>query len=356
MGNIVISPDVVRRIEDNIEYLISTGWQRRQAAQWWKRVVKTRSQATKREVLQWMLETARIEPMGNGGNQSLDDLVEVTHESIVERFGKALKLGVDEIEDGAALDRAGQWARQVGGYAGEWPQIQTTSMLKKGKLSDKLAYDSLTFWHASHLVNPYDASDGTYANIHYDMPFSAANLATAFKTVAQIKGPDGLYRKLKPSIIACGEIERLAVTQALTAEFFADPVAGGAVAAAQNVIKTSYGFQAPIIDADFDETGDAYYNNSTGAYQGATTASGTIATRGVWYLFCELVEDDTLGGIVFNEAKPFTLNSYSYLDDAALAHADEFEWAFKGRNGCMYGHPFLVHRFEPNPSSGSVSP
>jgi phage major head subunit gpT-like protein len=356
MPNIVISPQVTRRIEDNLEYLIAENWQRRRESQWWTRLMAKRTQATKRDIFQWLLQTARIHALDDGGKKFYDDLVEITHESTVSRFGSSLKLSTDEIEDGEALDRAGQWAKNVGGYAAEWPQIQAVSLLKNGKSTDKLCYDGGAFFATDHPINPYlGSAGGTFANLHYDMPFSAANLAIAYKRVATIKGPDGLYRKLKPRLIAAGEVERLAVVQTLTAEMFSDPVRSGTTAPATNVIKTQYSFSEPILDPDFDETGDAYYNNSTGAYQGATSTSATLATRGVWYVACDLVEDATLGGLVFSEAKAFAMNSFSELDDAELARMDEFEYHFKGRNGTMYGHPFLLHRFEPNPSTGSVS-
>lgn len=354
MSNIVVAPSTIRRIEDNLEYIVVDSWRRRKDAQWWQRLMKTRSAKTKRELVQWMLDTAKIRPLGNGGNSSYEDITEVQWEFLVEKFGESLKLSTDEIEDGGALDRAGAWARHMGNAAAEWPQHQASALLREGKTN--LCYDTGAFFHTAHPVNQYVGSGaGTFANLHYDMPFTVANLALAYRRVAQIKAPDGHYRKLKPRVVSAGELERLPVVQALTAENFADPVRSGTTAPATNVIKTSYGFEEPIIDAEFDETGDAYYNNTTGAYQGATAGGGTLATRGVWYLACELVEDDTLGGLVYSERKAFQLNSYSHMDDVELAQADEFEWQFKGRNGATYGHPFLLHRFEPNPSTGSVS-
>lgn len=356
MPNIVISPEVTRRIEDNLEYLIAENWARRSAAQWWTRLMAKRQAMTKREIVQWLLQTARIHALDDGGKKFYDDMVEITHEMLVERFGTSLKLTTDEIEDGSALDRAGQWGKNVGGYAAEWPQIAATTLLKGGKSTEKVCYDLGAFFAIAHPINPHlGASGGVYPNLHYDMPFNAANLAVGYRLVSTIKGPDGLYRKLKPRIVAAGELERLVVVQTLNAEIVADQVKSGATAAGTNVIKTQYDFEPPILDADFDETGDAYYNNTTGAYQGATAASGTLATRGVWYLACELVEDDTLGGLVYSEQKAFQMNTFTDLDDAALARMDEFEYHFKGRNGGQYGHPFLLHRFEPNPSTGSVS-
>ena len=332
--NIVITPEVIRRVEDNLEYLIVDHWARREQDVWWRRLVKTRTATTKRELLQWMLQTAGIKPMGDGGNATYEDLAEVMHEILVERFGSALRLSEDEIEDGAAFDRAGQWASQVAGSGAFWPQIQAAQLLRDGKT--KGSYDGVAFFNTAHPINPLiGAGAGTFANLHYAMPFSPENLAKAYELVATIKSTDGQYRKLKPRIIAAGEVERLAVTQALKAEIAADPVRSGTTAAATNVIRTQYGFEEPIISADFDET---------------ATVSG--AQRGVWYLACDLVEDDQLGGIVYSERKPFSLNTYSHLDDVTLSQMDAWEWKFKGRNGITFGHPFLLHRFEPGAAPG----
>lgn len=347
MSNFVFEPAVVRRIEDNIEYFITDSWARRRAAQWWPRLMMTRQAQTKHELVQWMLDTARIRPIGNGGKQAYDDLVEIQWEFFIERFGSALRLSVDEIEDGKAFDRAGQWARNVGSLAAEWPQMQATKLLKDGKT--KLGYDGLSFWHGAHLVNPGIVGGPTYPNIHYEMPFCPANLAEGFKRVAMIKAPDGGYRKLKAKVVAAGEVERLNVVSSLTAEFAADMTRSGTTASATNIIKTSYGFSEPIIDPDFDETSDVYVDDATGKFSAVQSAGSgkTLRTCGVWYLACELVEDDTLGGLVFSEGKAFQLNSYAPMDDVMLAQMDDFEWLFKGRNGATYGHQFLLHRFEP---------
>lgn len=328
--NIVISPQIIRRIEDNLEYIMVNHWARREQDQWWRRLVKTRTASTKRELVQWMLQTAGIKPIGDGGNVTYEDLAEVMHEILVEKFGAALRLSEDEIEDGGAFDRAGQWATQISGSAAFWPQEQAAQFLRDGKT--KTSYDNVPFFSTAHPINPLiGAGAGTYSNLLYSMPFSPENLAKAYAHVATIKSTDGKYRKLKPRIVAAGEIERLAVTAALNAEIAADPVRSGTTAPATNVIRTKYGFEEPIISADFDETVDV----------------GAGVMRGVWYLACDLVEDDQLGGLVYSERKPFSMNTYSHLDDATLAAMDSWEWKFKGRNGMSFGHPFLMFRFEP---------
>ena len=91
MSGIIVTPQIVRRIEDNLRYILVSAWARRESNLWWRRVTKTRSSSTKRELLQWMLETAQIRPMGNGGRYTYDDLVEIFWEIVNEDFGAIIE-------------------------------------------------------------------------------------------------------------------------------------------------------------------------------------------------------------------------------------------------------------------------
>lgn len=326
--NIVVSPQILRRIEDNLRYIYVSAWARREKGTWWRRIAKPRSSGTKKELLQWMLETAQILPAGNGGKSTFDDLVEVHWEIENEDFDTSLQLSVDEIEDGEGLDRPGTWAKHVGNLGAYWPQKTMAQLLRDGKT--KLCYDGLPFFSDSHPVNPYGGST-EFSNLLTGLPFSAENLAKVYAHIEQIVAPDGEPRHLKPSIVAAGPVERLAVTQALGAEIFADPVSSGTTAPATNVIKSAYGFAEPLIAPEFNEV---------------ATVGGK--SRGVWYLFCELLEDDELGALIYQERKAFGMNSYAAMTDAQLAMLDAFMWKLKGRNVGTYGHPFLGFRIEPD--------
>jgi phage major head subunit gpT-like protein len=327
VSGIIFQPSILRKIEDNLRYILVSTWARRQQNLWWRRLVKTRTSSTKRELLQWMLETAKIRHLGNGGRLGFDDIVEVSHEIENENFGEGLKLTVDNIEDalnspavsGNALDRAASWARHMGNWGAYWPQDRAAYLMKNGKTL--LGYDGLAFFHEAHPINPYVTGGPTYKNLHTGKAFNSNNLAELVAYVRGIKAPDGSPRHLVPRIIAAGVDLQYAVTQAMEADWYTDPEGSGN-AGAQNIIKTTYGFQAPIIAPELDQ-------------------------EGVWYLACELVEDDELGGLIFQERKPFSMNSYSPLDDVTLGQMDEYEWQFKGRNASAFGHQFLLHRVEP---------
>jgi phage major head subunit gpT-like protein len=329
MSGLIFSPQIVRKIEDNMRYILVSTWERRQKNLWWRRLMKVRPSSTKRELLQWMLETAKIRNLGNGGRIGFDDLMEISHEIENEDVGEGLRLTVNGIEDalnspavqGNVLDRAATWARHMGNWGSYWPQDQGAYLLKNGKTL--LCYDGLPFFSATHLINPYGAAVAAnqYKNLHTAKPFNTTNLAAIVAYIRGIKAPDGSPRHLEPKIVLAGVDLQYSVTQALGADVYADPN-NSQGAPASNIVKTSYGFEPPIIAPELDEAG-------------------------VWYLACELVEDDELSGLIFQERKPFGMNSYSPLADAQLGQMDEFEWHFKGRNVAAYGHPFLLHRVEP---------
>lgn len=330
--NITVTPQILRRIEDNLRYIYVTTWGRREKGLFWKRIAKARSSGTKKELLQWMLETAQIMPAGNGGKSTFDDLVEVHWEVENEDFDTSLELSVDEIEDSEGIDRAGSWAKHVGNQGAYWPQKTVAQLLRDGKT--KKCYDGKPFFASDHPVNPYNETGPTFSNLLTGLPFSAENLAKVYAYIEQIAAPDGDPRHLKPTIVAAGPVERMAVTQALTADIYADPVDSGTTAPASNIIKTAYGFTEPLIAPELNET-----------------ASAGGKTRGVWYLFCELLEDDELGALIYQERKAFGINSYSAMTDAQLAALDAFLYKCKGRNVGTYGHPFLGFRIEPDGSA-----
>lgn len=329
MSNLVFIPQVIRRVDSNIQVVVSSSWARRDANSWWRRIMKTRPSTTKKELIVWLLETARISE-GGDGKFAYDDMVGMHHEIENESFGVALTLSADDIEDalgspvsGNALDFARNWAKHIGSSGAYWPQQQAAILLKHGK---KLrCYDGGVFF-GEHPVSP--GSSTTFINLFTGYPFSPENLAKISAYIKNIKGPDGAPRHLVPRIVAAGTELEVDINTALGAEWFISKEAlieGSAtkVVAGSNMVKTTYNYEPPIIAPELDEPG-------------------------VWYLFCELVEDEELAGLIFQQRKAFMLSSYAPVSDADLGRMDSFEWHFKGRNAASYGHPFLVFRVESN--------
>lgn len=317
-----ITPEVLRRIDDNITYIFSSTWSRREKQMHWRRVMKPRQQTTRREYVQWLLETAQIHDRNGGGRYGFDDLVEFATLFEVDEFGEGLVLSRNDIRDGLAFDRAGKWAKHIASAGVYWPQKMMHAALKAGKTST-MAYDGKTLFATDHPVNPY-GSTATYRNLHTGMPFSPTNLAELRAYIRTIKAPDGDPRMLRPTIVMSGADLELTVAHALGAESYTDPTNGDQPGgtAVTNMIKQTFGMEPPISADEIDEPG-------------------------VWYLFCELVEDDELAGLIYSERDPYELTTLTAYDDAELLRAKEFMWDLNGRNRVNTGHPFLVHRCEP---------
>lgn len=339
MSNLIITPDlasIVRRVDTKIQYIYTSAWQRRSGEGiWWNRIAKARSSSTLQESLLWLLETAKIRSAGDdGGVIDFDDLVEIAHSARNEDWQNGLALTRNQIEDalggsvvsGSPLDRAARWAQHAGAGGAYWPQKQVAYGMKNGKTLT--AYDGGAFFRKGHPVNPSLTGGSTYDNLFTGYPLTASNLARITAYIRGIKAPDGEPRHLRPRIVAAGPDLEFTVGQLLGADFYTDPKNALAGAAGSNIIKTRYGFTEPIIAPELDEVG-------------------------VWYLGCELVEDDELAGIIYQEREPFWINSFTNVSDAELSRANKFEWHQRGRNTTFFGHPFLLFRIE---SSGAEDP
>lgn len=341
MSNVIVTPDlasIVKRIDARIQYLYSSSWQRRLEGLWWNRIARARPSTTREEAYLWLLETAKIRPAGDdGGRMSFDDLSEISHSAENEDWQNGLVLTKNAIEDalggsvvqGSALDRAARWARHAGNGGAYWPQKQVAYAMKNGKTLQ--AYDGGAFFRKNHPVNPAaGTAGGVYHNLFTGYPFSVGALARITSYVKNILAPDGDKRHLVPRIVAAGTDLEYSVGQVLGAEFFADPK-NAQGAPGSNIIKTRYGYEEPVIAPELDEPG-------------------------VWYLGCELVEDDELAGIIYQEREAFTINSFANTSDSELSRANRFEWHQRGRNTTFFGHPFLLFRIEPGGAEDPALP
>lgn len=345
MSAIITVPAVVRSVDQNVKTILSSAWARRNQNSWWRRIVKTRPSSTKKETIQWLLETAKIVDIGNGGRSVFGDLMAANITIENTTYGRALNLTANDISDALgsqantnnALDYAASWARHMGNAGAYWPQEQAASFMKN---TTGLAYDGRPFFDSAHWVNPATKLGATYGNVFYGMPMTAANYATIGAYIETIPAPDGKPRKVKPRIVACGSDNRLNAVQLFGAEslFFTDPK--NSAAPASNITKGLYETEAPIIDADLSFP--------------AKVSGAANPYYGTWWIAAELVEDDDLAGMIFQEREPFALNSYTMYTDPELARMDSFEWNFKGRNAFSGGHPFLVFMCVPGVPQGKT--
>lgn len=335
-----ITPLFQYDFQRNLTLRFDQGVKRALKKLWWREVAITQPSSSLQELYEWMLETAQIRDTGSKGDQlDFEDLVAISHQITNKNAGDALELDRNEFED-MRVDRAGKWASDVGNQGMLWPQRKIIELILSGETLK--SYDGVPFFSASHPVNPFDDSMGDYSNLITDLsPFggtatcelSAQNLAAATAAINVVMGPWGTPRDLEPEILLVPPALRLAAQIATNAEIITDPLPGRTAPTNQsgypsitNVIKKDYGFAQPIV-----------------ASQLSAAAGGDDDD---WYLGVRAEEDALNGAFVYQERKPWELNSYTGLTQDELNRLNVFRWEMRGRNVAAYGHPYLFFKIK----------
>lgn len=350
-------PTIVRSIDSNVQTITSSTWGRRLSQMWYQDVIRRRTMDTGVDYIQFLLEQARIRDKARGGITRSQDMSGVNFSITAQEYGDDLSMTRMEILNASAasqngveknaLDRAASFARQMGGGAAYWPQEKAAGILLggTGAALDTLsatAYDGVSFFSDAHWIDPVRKAQfaptgwtgGTYANVFYGRPFTGPNYAAISAYIETIPGPDGKPRKIKPYRVAGGPDNRLNMAQVFGAASFTDPLNPNGTASADNMIKSLYSTRPPINDADLACSGGAL---------------------GVWWIFAELMEDDTLGPIIYDEREPFRMSAYTDFSDNELARRSEYEWKFGGWNQIATGHPFLCFQVWAKVPSGKTA-
>lgn len=329
-----ITQTYMGNFETNLRFVMTNAWRRTLANLWFPRLMNVTSVSSAVEYVEWMLETARIHPTGPKGAQMVyDPLAAVSQTLRHDHFGNGLELFRADIEDDK-IARAPKWANDTGSAQAYWPQRGLVQIIQNGKettFSDltgvtrsNLAYDGKAFFAEDHPINPYDLSQGTYANLHVGTAFTAENLARVVAYVESIPHAGAAPMGAGSLMTMFPTNYRYRASQAMTAEWFTDVL--NSAAASMNVFKSSYQFEPPIFAPELN-------NEPT-----------------VWYLGVPADADAFDSPFIYVEREPFTVNMFSPLDQAALANMQVFKWQNRGRNGFAYGHPYRFHRME---SAGS---
>jgi hypothetical protein len=332
-----VTPSFVFDLESNLRIIQVNEFVRLSASenQWWGSCTKTMTSGARREVINWILETALIESQGKqGGNIAFDDMVVLETEYEVSTAGKGLKLKKQQFEDldGNGVELASSWVRQMSAQAAYWPQKQITSLIQGGETGK--AYDGQNFFSASHPLNPYDTGIGNYSNLYSSVPIDVSvsvdtalqNLATVFANIQAIKMANGKDpRFLRPAGIICPPKLFPRVAQLTNAKFIAQAAGSAAGSADVQAFIAALGYGQPIL---------------------APELAGDDTT---YYVVAQSHASDQLGALVYIDRDPFTIRYYTGQGggngvDAILDRADELEWHTRGRNVAAYGHPFLLFK------------
>lgn len=321
--------------------------------QWWEPFMKVRPSQSRKELIFWILSTATIEAQGKGGNIEFDDMSIVETDYTNLDAGKGLRIRVNQFKDldGNGVQVATEWTAQQSAYAAYWPQKKLASLILNGE-SAVTAYDKLSYFNASHLLDPNDANVGTYANLFTGAASGAypgalkidesVSLEVAFqnvgKAIAYIKGIKMANGKdprfLVPRYLVVPPALQSRAVLLTSAKYIAAAASSGGGSTDVEGVVTRWGLSTPVVA---DELGSAI--------------TGTAADDTSWYIGCEQLTTSQLGAFVYVDREPFKITYYTGEGggtgvDAVLSRAQELEWHNHGRNVGGPGHPFLFHKFK----------
>jgi phage major head subunit gpT-like protein len=352
-----LTPEFLFDFESNMQVITENEYARFASNLWWSKFMKTRPSSSKKEIVTWLLSTAKIEDLEkSGGKMVFEDLVSkyTTYEN--KNAGGGLRLKKQQLEDldGGGIDLATKWSGDIGAYMAYWPQKQLVSLIKNGATSGFNSYDDVTFFSNAHPINPANTGLGTYANIFTGAAASTpatdpndasypgacaiddsvtvdvalANLSKVVSYIRSIRMPNGEDpRFLRPVSILAPPRMQARVTQLTNAKFIAQAAASGGGSGDVEALIASFGLVTPTIADEF------------AGFESDTT----------WFLACEELASSQLGGFVYVDREPFRITYYTGSGggtgvDAILDRTDELEWHCKGRNVTGYGHPYTMFK------------
>lgn len=336
-----MTPEYLTDLESNMRLITSQQYNGLTTELWWRSICKELTSGSKKERINWLLETAKIQRTGKGGNIEFEDIVAKTTEFENLNAAAGLKLKKEQLEDhdGNGVDLAAHWSRQMGAYAAYWPQ----KMLAQAILANPLTYDGLSFFNTAHLVNPFDAEFGTFRNRFTStasgiypgaLPISGVsvevaveNVAKALAYIASIKMPNGEDpRFLRVGALLVPPALTARAQQITNAKLIAQVASSGAGSADVEAMVRNFGLGQPI---QCDELGSAFGGSDT-----------------TWYLAMKEITSDELGAFVYVNREPFSVIYHGPQTDAQLARMREYQWTTEGRNVIGAGHPYLLFRCE----------
>jgi len=341
-----VTPQFLFDLESNIRTISEKEYERLLSNLWWKSVARIMPSGAKKERVNWLLDTAKIERpnAAHGGGQAIfEDIVMNTTEFESKNAVGGLELKKEQLEDldGNGVQLAAHWARQMGAQAAYWPQREIASAIK----ANPNTYDALPFFSplgTPHPVNPFNVGAGSFANdltgaasgiYPGAVPVSGVTLDAAIDNIqkvlayiASIPMPNGREpRMLKMSGILHPPALTARMQQITQAQFIAQAATGGGAGSADvAAVIRNFGLGTPIEAPEF---GSAF--------------GGSDDT---YYVIAEEITSNELGAFVYVDREPFSMLFHGPMTDAELARMRKFQWTTEGRNVVGAGHPYLMFR------------
>jgi hypothetical protein len=341
-----ITPSFVFDLESNMRVITAREYERLVSQLWWQRICKTGpNSGAKRERVSWLLDTARIQQTGRGGNVEFEDIVSQTTEVEHVNAAAGLKIKKEQFEDvdGNGIDYATHWSRQMGAYAAYWPQ----KMVARSILANGLTYDGQAMFSAAHPVNPFNIGAGTFQNIFTGaavgsypgaLPIDASvSVETAVnnlaKAIAYISGTLKMPNGEDPRFLRVADIIHppyltARVQQITNAKFIAQAVnANSAGSGDVEAVIRNFGLGQPV---EAPELGTAFGGDDK-----------------TYYLAMQEITNNELGAFAYINREPFSVLYYGPQNSAQLARIREYQWLTEGRNSVLNGHPYLLFKCSP---------
>lgn len=307
--------------EDRLRSITNDDYQGALRRVWWPLLMGQRTSTGKRELIEWLLTTAKIVDLPQG-EMHFEDLVTQTHEATNVPRGTGLKIDRDKWNDDDAKFAA-QWASQAGAEMALSPQYLGIDLILGGETQK--SYDGQNYFDEDHPVNPFDDSKGTYRNLITDVAqidptlpstdpvLTEDNFALGVSHIKTFVMPNGRNRELEPFLLGVPpQLEKKART-----------VTGAKYISATDNVLSDYHIE-PLVMNQF-----------------------SVEPQN-WYLFCRMGGELGLP-FVWQVREDYGLSSYDGVTDAELSRMNELEWHVRGRNVAFYGHPFLAVKFKVTP-------
>lgn len=328
-------------LESNMRTIFVNTYNSLNAKTWWRRLARQMTSGSRKERLNWLIETGYLQ-YGVEGQAIFEDMATKSTE-FEHQFmnGSGLKLQKSQLEDldGNGIDVAGGWSRTMGALSVYFPQQE----LAKAIIANPTAYDGLAFFNASHLLHPGKASVGTYSNVFTGgasggypgaCPIDAANASTVdvavanlYKAIAYIRSilqPNGVNpRNLVPITLFVPPALKARAWQVTGAKFIAMAAASGGGGADVSGIMTDMNLEVVEVP-EF----------------AATMPNGSDTT---YYIGCEELTGE-LGSWIYSSREPFNISMHGPMTDAQLASKRVYEWLPNGRSVIAPGHPYLMFK------------
>lgn len=340
-----LTPEFLFDLESNMRTISEREYNALLENLWWRSVAKEMQSGAKKERINWLLETAKIERTIEGGGQvSFEDIVSRTTEYVNENAAAGLELKKERFEDhdGNGVDLATHWANQMGAYAAYWPQKEIARAMR----ANGVTYDGLPFFSpigSPHLVNPFKPGAGSFANdftgvasglypgaVPVDdsvtVDVAVSNLSKVIAYIASIKMPNGEDpRGLRVEGLLVPPALAARAAQLTQAEYIAQAAASGGGSGDIRAIISRWGFGVP---QQADELASVFSGGSDTTY----------------YVIAKQMTSSELGAMVYVNREPFSMIFHGPMTDAQLARTRKLQWVTEGRNVVGLGHPYLLFR------------